>query len=237
MVWESPLACRAARNVHFRHTARLINALIAAQKPYQLLLFPNDAWWRTDSLTPGLSHWISQHGVVCAQAVQRAHNSCASIKALHALIYSSRLVTKGVLWQYCGNFVAFWCLLLINRIHAPMNSYLTNMSWWVYLIFFWACSFSRFIACDLDAQMRSKMRWLPRIFRFDPFPLSCAPGFKPRRDWSDAHPRKDTPQGVKRTGAVGCLQWASSEFSKIRVKILEVMRFIWSDVLVWQVVP
>ena len=32
------------RNVHFRHTARLINALIAAQKPYQLLLFPNDAW-------------------------------------------------------------------------------------------------------------------------------------------------------------------------------------------------
>ena len=34
----------SARNVHFRHTARLINALIAAQKPYQLLLFPNDAW-------------------------------------------------------------------------------------------------------------------------------------------------------------------------------------------------
>lgn len=31
------------RNVHFRHTARLINALIAAQKPYQLLLFPNAA--------------------------------------------------------------------------------------------------------------------------------------------------------------------------------------------------
>jgi len=29
-------------NVHFRHTARLINALIAAQKPYQLLLFPNE---------------------------------------------------------------------------------------------------------------------------------------------------------------------------------------------------
>lgn len=29
-------------NVHFRHTARLINALIAEQKPYQLLLFPNE---------------------------------------------------------------------------------------------------------------------------------------------------------------------------------------------------
>jgi len=29
-------------NVHFRHTARLINSLIAAQKPYQILLFPNE---------------------------------------------------------------------------------------------------------------------------------------------------------------------------------------------------
>ncbi len=29
-------------NVHFRHTARLINALIAAQKPYELLLFPDE---------------------------------------------------------------------------------------------------------------------------------------------------------------------------------------------------
>ncbi len=29
-------------NVHFRHTARLINALIAAKKPYQLLLFPDE---------------------------------------------------------------------------------------------------------------------------------------------------------------------------------------------------
>merc|ERR1712151_1418430 len=29
-------------NVHFRHTARLINSLIAAQKPYQLMLFPNE---------------------------------------------------------------------------------------------------------------------------------------------------------------------------------------------------
>eukprot|EP00927_Polykrikos_kofoidii_P030705 TRINITY_DN26433_c0_g1_i1.p1 TRINITY_DN26433_c0_g1~~TRINITY_DN26433_c0_g1_i1.p1 ORF type:complete len:860 (-),score=124.28 TRINITY_DN26433_c0_g1_i1:70-2523(-) len=29
-------------NVHFRHTARLINALIAERKPYQLLLFPNE---------------------------------------------------------------------------------------------------------------------------------------------------------------------------------------------------
>ncbi len=29
-------------NVHFRHTARLINALIAARKPYDLLLFPNE---------------------------------------------------------------------------------------------------------------------------------------------------------------------------------------------------
>jgi dipeptidyl-peptidase-4 len=28
-------------NVHFRHTARLINALIQARKPYDLLLFPN----------------------------------------------------------------------------------------------------------------------------------------------------------------------------------------------------
>jgi len=29
-------------NVHFRHTARLINSLIAEQKVYQLLLFPNE---------------------------------------------------------------------------------------------------------------------------------------------------------------------------------------------------
>jgi dipeptidyl-peptidase-4 len=29
-------------NVHFRHTARLVNALIAARKPYDLLLFPDE---------------------------------------------------------------------------------------------------------------------------------------------------------------------------------------------------
>merc|ERR1712039_906899 len=29
-------------NVHFRHTARLITALINARKPYQLLLFPSE---------------------------------------------------------------------------------------------------------------------------------------------------------------------------------------------------
>lgn len=29
-------------NVHFRHTARLINALVRARKPYQLLLFPDE---------------------------------------------------------------------------------------------------------------------------------------------------------------------------------------------------
>jgi dipeptidyl-peptidase-4 len=29
-------------NVHFRHTARLINALIAARKPYELLIFPDE---------------------------------------------------------------------------------------------------------------------------------------------------------------------------------------------------
>jgi dipeptidyl-peptidase-4 len=29
-------------NVHFRHTARLINALIQARKPYELLLFPDE---------------------------------------------------------------------------------------------------------------------------------------------------------------------------------------------------
>ncbi|MCJ7737800.1 MAG: S9 family peptidase, partial [Anaerolineae bacterium] len=29
-------------NVHFRHTARLINALTAARKPYDLLLFPDE---------------------------------------------------------------------------------------------------------------------------------------------------------------------------------------------------
>ena len=29
-------------NVHFRHTARLINALIRAHKPYDLLLFPDE---------------------------------------------------------------------------------------------------------------------------------------------------------------------------------------------------
>ena len=29
-------------NVHFRHTARLINSLIRARKPYELLLFPDE---------------------------------------------------------------------------------------------------------------------------------------------------------------------------------------------------
>ncbi|HEX7973762.1 MAG TPA: prolyl oligopeptidase family serine peptidase [Anaerolineales bacterium] len=29
-------------NVHFRHTARLINALVSARKPYDLLLFPDE---------------------------------------------------------------------------------------------------------------------------------------------------------------------------------------------------
>jgi dipeptidyl-peptidase-4 len=29
-------------NVHFRHTARLINALIRARKSYDLLLFPDE---------------------------------------------------------------------------------------------------------------------------------------------------------------------------------------------------
>jgi dipeptidyl-peptidase-4 len=29
-------------NVHFRHTARLVDALIAARKDYQLLLFPSE---------------------------------------------------------------------------------------------------------------------------------------------------------------------------------------------------
>ncbi|XP_047340915.1 dipeptidyl aminopeptidase 4 [Impatiens glandulifera] len=29
-------------NVHFRHTARLINALVAARKPYELLVFPDE---------------------------------------------------------------------------------------------------------------------------------------------------------------------------------------------------
>ncbi len=29
-------------NVHFRHTARLINALIRARKHYELLLFPDE---------------------------------------------------------------------------------------------------------------------------------------------------------------------------------------------------
>ena len=29
-------------NVHFRHTARLINALIKARKSYDLLLFPDE---------------------------------------------------------------------------------------------------------------------------------------------------------------------------------------------------
>ena len=29
-------------NVHFRHAARLINALIKANKPYELVLFPDE---------------------------------------------------------------------------------------------------------------------------------------------------------------------------------------------------
>ena len=29
-------------NVHFRHSARLINAMITARKPYDLLLFPEE---------------------------------------------------------------------------------------------------------------------------------------------------------------------------------------------------
>ena len=28
--------------MHFRHTARLLNALIAARKPYELMLFPDE---------------------------------------------------------------------------------------------------------------------------------------------------------------------------------------------------
>lgn len=30
------------RGTHFRHTARLINALTSARKPYDLLLFPDE---------------------------------------------------------------------------------------------------------------------------------------------------------------------------------------------------
>jgi dipeptidyl-peptidase-4 len=54
--WESSLLAHASglkgklmlvhglidENVHFRHTARLINALIEARKPYDLLLFPDE---------------------------------------------------------------------------------------------------------------------------------------------------------------------------------------------------
>ena len=29
-------------NVHFRHSARLINALIRARKPYELIVFPDE---------------------------------------------------------------------------------------------------------------------------------------------------------------------------------------------------
>lgn len=29
-------------NVHFRHTARLVNALVSARKPYELLIFPDE---------------------------------------------------------------------------------------------------------------------------------------------------------------------------------------------------
>lgn len=29
-------------NVHFRHSARLVNALIRANKPYELVLFPDE---------------------------------------------------------------------------------------------------------------------------------------------------------------------------------------------------
>lgn len=29
-------------NVHFRHTARLVNALVAARKPYDLVIFPDE---------------------------------------------------------------------------------------------------------------------------------------------------------------------------------------------------
>lgn len=29
-------------NVHFRHTARLVNALVAARRPYELLIFPDE---------------------------------------------------------------------------------------------------------------------------------------------------------------------------------------------------
>ena len=34
--------CLIDENVHFRHTARLINALIRARKPFDLLLFPDE---------------------------------------------------------------------------------------------------------------------------------------------------------------------------------------------------
>ena len=29
-------------NVHFRHTARLVNALVSSRKPYDLVLFPDE---------------------------------------------------------------------------------------------------------------------------------------------------------------------------------------------------
>lgn len=34
------VCCGVDENVHFRHTARLINTLIAARKRYELVLFP-----------------------------------------------------------------------------------------------------------------------------------------------------------------------------------------------------
>ena len=42
-------------NVHFRHTARLITALTAAQKPYDLQLYPEER--HMPATQPGWSTW------------------------------------------------------------------------------------------------------------------------------------------------------------------------------------
>ena len=41
-------------NVHFRHTTRLINALIRARKPYDLLLFPDERHMPRMERAPGV---------------------------------------------------------------------------------------------------------------------------------------------------------------------------------------
>jgi dipeptidyl-peptidase-4 len=53
-------------NVHFRHTARLINAMIAGRKPYDLLAFPDER-----HMPRRLADKVYMEELVCRYFVER----------------------------------------------------------------------------------------------------------------------------------------------------------------------